>query len=168
MLKRLSHRFVQRYGIWLLVQLALGTAVVALTAVVVLHLALPVEVHSAAGTAAVQGGLVSEDELLETLQGHPTAARRIADVMRPGLFKSAAPLRDRPMADKTIEKIRSQLTLQCIMQINGEAVAYVNVQNNGLKKCRVGESVEDLFTVLNINDKSVEISIIEHRTILSL
>lgn len=112
--------------------------------------------------------LASTDKLLEGLRTGDRAASRLAAAMRPGLFKSAAPLSDRPMADKTIEKIRSQLRLQCIMRIQGQFVAYVNVENRGLKKCRVGDCVEDLFTVVNIKEKSVELRIIEHPTVLSL
>jgi hypothetical protein len=88
--------------------------------------------------------------------------------IRSGLFKSEATLSDKPMADKTIERIRSQLKLQCIMELNGELVAYVSIKGVGLKKCKIGDSINDLFTVLNINNKSIEITIVGHREILSL
>jgi hypothetical protein len=87
---------------------------------------------------------------------------------RQGLFRSASPLRDRPMADKTIEKIRSQLTLQCVMEMNGQPVAYIHLKDGGLKRCRIGDSVDDLFTVLDIGPKSVDVSILEHKVKLNL
>jgi hypothetical protein len=72
------------------------------------------------------------------------------------------------MADKTIERIKSQLKLKCIMEIRGEPVAYINIKGASLKKCKVGDSVSDLFTVLNINKHSVEISIVDHKVTLNL
>jgi len=110
----------------------------------------------------------------ETLTAIPAAPADPPDVLsttyvvRSNLFRSSRSLQDKPMADKTIERIRSQLRLQCILQIDGEPIAYVNVKNMGIKKCRVGESVADLFTVLNIYPKSIEISIVDHRVTLSL
>jgi hypothetical protein len=92
----------------------------------------------------------------------------LARMIRPGLFKTAAGLRERPLADKTVENIRSKLTLQCIMPINNELVAYINVSGAGLKSCRVGDSVTDLFTVLNISKTEVEISIVDHKVTLRI
>lgn len=92
----------------------------------------------------------------------------VLGAIRPGLFKSAAPVRDRPIADTAIERIRSQLSLGCILETEGELVAYIRVKDLGLKRCKTGDSVEDLFTVLDIQEKSVVISIIDHRVKLSL
>lgn len=89
---------------------------------------------------------------------------------RPGLFKPATGLQDKPLANKTIERIKKQLKLQCVMEMNGQPVAYINIQGVGLKKCCVGENVNDLFTVLYINkqNKSVDILIVEHKITLHL
>ena len=54
------------------------------------------------------------------------------------------------------------------MEMNGEPVAYVHIKGTGLKKCKVGDSVSDLFTVLNIDKRSIEITIIDHKVTLSL
>ena len=94
----------------------------------------------------------------------------LAGVFRAGLFKAATGLRDKPIADKTIERIKSQLKLQCIMEMNGQPVAYISIKSDGLRKCSIGDYVNDLFTVLDINkqNKSVEISILEHKITLTL
>ncbi len=168
MLQRVWRALVRRYGVWLVVQAALGLGLAALATGLVLEITLAVRIDGR--PAAVPSGeeLVPTDSLLEGFQAGESAANRLSAAMRTGLFKSAASLGDKPMADKTIERIRSQLRLQCIMQLDGEPVAYVHVENNGLKKCHVGQSVEDLFTVTAIGDKSIEITIIEHPVTLSL
>ena len=88
--------------------------------------------------------------------------------LRPGLFKPVAPLRDKPMADKTIESIKSRLALQCILPIAGQPVAYINIVGLGLKPCRVGDTVEDLFTVLDIAPNSVQLSVLDHKILLTM
>jgi hypothetical protein len=168
MLKGALRGVTRRYGIWLVVQGTMGLGIVACAALLILEAALPVRVDTAPTAAAPDEAVVSADELFGGLQTSETAAGRIAAALRPGLFKSATPVSDKPMADKTIEKIRSQLKLQCIVRIKGQPVAYVNVENRGLKKCRVGDRVEDLFTVVNINENNIEIEIIEHPITLSL
>ncbi len=181
MFKRSLQALVRRYGIWLILQVALGAGLFALTVVLALELARPIRVSGAPARTAgdpqriiprwgplATGELVSADQLLEGLPTRETVSNRIAAAMRAGLFKSATPLGDKPMADKTIEKILSQLRLQCIIPISGELVAYVNVDKSGLKKCRVGDSVEDLFTVIGIGQRSIEITIVDHPVTLSL
>ncbi|HEX3006985.1 MAG TPA: hypothetical protein VHO90_05155 [Bacteroidales bacterium] len=89
-------------------------------------------------------------------------------VKRKGLFKPSTPLSDKPIADSTIEKIKSQLQLQCIMALNNEPIAYINITGVGLRKCKVGENFQDLFTVVGINTNSVDVTIIGHKVTLSL
>ena len=168
MFTRSLHVLVRRYSIWLMVQAALGAGLLILTVVLVLELARPIRVSGEPAGTVATGELLSADQLLERLSARETVSNRIAAAMRAGLFKSATPLRDKPMADKTIEKILSQLKLQCVLPINGELVAYVNVEKSGLKKCRVGDSVEDLFTVIHIGQRSIEITIVDHPVTLSL
>jgi hypothetical protein len=168
MLKRMLHGVIHRYGVWPALQVVLGIALVGLAGTLVLEVALPVRVEAPPKAATLDAEIVSADGLLEGLPAREKAAARMADAMRPGLFQSATPLGDKPMADKTIEKIRSQLKLQCILQIDGHPVAYIDVGNNSLKKCRAGESVADLFTVVNINQRSVELTVIGHPITLSL
>ncbi len=54
------------------------------------------------------------------------------------------------------------------MELNGERVAYVYIEGVGLRKCKPGDSVGDLFNVLNIYEKSIEITIADHKIILKL
>ena len=92
---------------------------------------------------------------------------KISEVYRAGLFKSGGTVSSRPLADKTVERIKSKLRLQCVMKMGGELVAYIHIEGLGLKKCRVGDSVEDMFSVLDISKGRVEISIIGHKVSLS-
>ncbi len=89
-------------------------------------------------------------------------------ITRKGLFRPATPVADKPMADKTIERIKSQLKLQCVMNMNNEPVAYINITGVGLRKCKVGESIQDLFTVTVINTNSVDVTILGHKVTLGL
>jgi hypothetical protein len=159
---------VRRYDVWLVLQVVLGMGLTTVTVTLAVELLRPVRVTGKPTGVAPPRGLMSTDELLAGLQARETTSNRIASAMRAGLFRSATPLSDKPIADKTIERIRSQLTLQCIMRVNGELVAYVNVTNSGLKKCRVGDAVEDLFTVVGIGEKSIELTIVDHPVTLSL
>ena len=70
--------------------------------------------------------------------------------------------------DTTLERIRSQLKLKCILKLSGEFVAYVNIKGEGLKQCKVGDRINDTFTVTSIGDKQIEVTIIGHTVILSL
>lgn len=88
--------------------------------------------------------------------------------IRTNLFKPATPLRDKPVADKTIEKIKSKLKLQCIMEINHEPTAYIQIDGAGLKQCRSGQTIHDLFTVLAIHQDRVDVSIIDHKVTLRM
>jgi len=146
--------------------MAAGT--VTLTGVLVLELVVPVRLDSDMVDTSPNMNAVASNKLSEILQPDSAEFQELSKIMRQGLFKSVTPLRDKPMADKTIERIKSQLKLQCIMEMNGEPVAYVNIKGTGLKKCKVGDSVSDLFTVLNINKKSIEVTIVDHKVTLSL
>ena len=61
-----------------------------------------------------------------------------------------------------------QICKQCIMDISGKTTAYITIKGVGLRKCCIGDKVQDLFTVLDINEqnKSVDISIVEHKVTL--
>lgn len=98
----------------------------------------------------------------------PAEPAAVLATVRQGMFRSAAPLQDRPLADKTIEKIRSQLTLRCILEVYRQPVAYIQIKDAGLERCKVGDSVRDLFTILDIHPKSVDLNILDHRVTLSL
>lgn len=168
MLKKVLKKLINRYGLWRVIHMVIATATVILVGMLILELAIPVRLDSAANDTAFNMNVTDANHLPKVFQPASAGFQELSRVIRPGLFKSATSLRDKPMADKTIERIRSQLKLQCIMEMSGEPVAYVNIEGVGLKKCKVGDSVSDLFTVLTINKKSIEISIVDHKVTLSL
>ena len=164
---RIKERW-KRLGSWRVARGGMAATVGCLAAALIAQLAAPAQnglpADPVAQRAADPAGALPEN--LDASVAVDVDA--VLSVFRPGVFRSAAPLQDKPLADRTIEKIRSQLTLQCIMQMNGQPVAYIHIKDAGLKCCVVGEAVGDLFTVLQIRDKSVDVSILEHRVTLSL
>lgn len=160
-------RLINRYDAWQWIRIALAGAIVSSACVLVLELAVPLRCSDEAANLPVTNA-ITDGALSEIAQPAPAESRETGKSIRPGLFKAESPIRDKPMADKTLEKIKSQLKLLCIMRLNGEPVAYVDIKGEGMRQCRVGDSVNDLFTVLDIGDKSVAISIVGHRQILSL
>ena len=156
---------VNRIGTWQWIQIALAIGIIAATGVLVWQLASPLPLDGGLVGGAVRNTVTTAD--LSKL-GKPEEDRlqKVTKIIRPGLFKSETPLSNKPMAEKTIEKIRSQLELRCITDLNGEPVAYIRIKGEGMKKFAVGEGC-DLFTVLDIGEKSILISIVEHKTVLS-
>ena len=92
----------------------------------------------------------------------------MTNLIRPGLFKASTGVVGRPMAEATIERIKSQLKLRCIMEMKGEPTAYINIKAIGLKRCGVGDNVGDIFTVVDIGKRNVVITIVGHKVTLSL
>ena len=166
MLKKLMDRLVDRYGSWRLVHAALAAPAIVLLIVLMLGLLLPVRLSSNSHIAASNVKETTAIDLSKTLEPSAADLQGLAKVFRPSLFKASASLGDRPMADRTIENIKSQLALKCVMAMKGEPVAYVYIKSVGLRQCRVGDSVGDLFTVLDISKGSVEISIVGHKVTL--
>jgi hypothetical protein len=167
MLKKKMNRLMNKCDVWRLIRIALAGGIITSATALVLELVMPLRLNNdTADTSTIN--TVAANDLPKILQPRHTGIHEVAKIIRAGLFKSETPLRDKPMADKTIERIKSQLELQCIMELNGEPVAYVNIKGIGMKKCKIGDSVSDLFTVLNIGKKSIEITIVGHREILSL
>ncbi|MHC4211976.1 MAG: hypothetical protein ACYSWP_01260 [Planctomycetota bacterium] len=157
-----------RSGLWRLIHAIGITTVTILMVVVVLELAVPVQidtqsVYPLAGPSVTPFG--PDAAAVVSLQ---PVFSELATKTRSDLFKPATVLADKPMAEKTVERIKSQLKLQCIMRINGKAVAYINIKGTGLKRCKIGERIEDFFTVVDIGDKAVETTILGHKVTLSL
>ncbi len=146
----------------------LAAAVLALLVLFLLLLAVPVRLQPTTVTISNDTNLVLTRTLNRVLQNDVPNIKQFPKRIRTGLFKAPTPISDKPLADKTIERIRSQLKLQCIMELGGQRVAYVYINGAGLKKCKVGDSIRDLFTVLNIGTNDIEISIVGHKTTLSL
>lgn len=162
------NEIVKKYGSWKLAQAVLVVGIIISTGILTLEVVIPVRFDSDAFGNLTSLNTETSGNLSGFLQSESSKRPAVAKITRSGLFKSDASIRDKPMADKTIEIIRSRLKLQCILELNGEPVAYLHIKDTGLRKCRVGDSVDDLFTVIGINEKSIEITIVGHRQILSL
>ena len=168
MLKKQIDKLIKRYGLWRLIHISLAVVVILLVCVCVLEFAIPIGQDIVGSELSSNVHISADINSPEIFQPKAENSGEIAGVIRPNLFKAAGGLSDRPMADKTIEKIKSSLKLQCIMEMDGKPTAYINIDGVGLKKCTAGDTVENLFTVLNINERSVEISIVEHKVTLGL
>ena len=164
MLRGLIHNIITRHGLGRCVTTMLSAAIVVMLAVIILQLALPVSVSS----IKVGDTSRSHNVSARSIVTRPHEDRPLVKVMRRGLFKPATPLADKPLADKTIQKIKSQLKLQCIMEMTGTPVAYINIKGMGLRQCKVGDSISDLFTLASINKNSVDVTIIGHKVTLGL
>jgi hypothetical protein len=169
MIKKFTVTIIHRFGVRRAIQIALMSLFGILLTTAILQWFVPIHsVRTDNQINALSGSAISENITL--LLDENKNKDREAVVYRPGMFKPATGIQDKPIADKTIERIKDQLKLQCIMELNGQVIAYINIQGVGLKKCRMGESVNDLFTVMNINKESkcVEISIVGHKITLHL
>jgi len=153
---------------WRLAHVLLGGVALALSIVLALELLMPVYVDSQKRPSGLSNHPQQIGRLLQMLREPPGDPDKVARTIRSGLFRAATGVSDKPMANKVIDRIRSQIKLQCVMKIGGEPVAYVNIEGVGLRKCRVGDSVEGLFTVVTINKRSVETTIIGHKVVFAL
>ncbi|MHC4156798.1 MAG: hypothetical protein ACYST6_18030 [Planctomycetota bacterium] len=164
MVTKLLNELISRYGPWRLVQYGLAALTAGLVVVLVLELLIPVGLSSNPVAVGPDIGAAGVSEIPQ-----PTTRdfQELTKVFRRGLFKASAGLGDKPLADRTIERIRSKLTLKGILLIRGEQVAYVHVEGEGLKRCKIGDSVGDLFTVQNIGKRNVEIAIVGHKVTLT-
>ena len=150
-----------------LINALLAISVLVLAVITLFVFFKPIQLESQEPSADMIKSILSTS-LSELLPAASNDDANLSRVIREGLFKTATPLRNKPMADKTIEKIKSKLKLQCIMQMNQESVAYINISGVGLKQCRLGQSISNLFTVLAIYNDNVEISIVDHKVILRM
>jgi hypothetical protein len=166
MMKKRIIILLKRYDIWQWTQIILIGSIVISSGLLVEQLVVSPCFENDAVYTPISDTVV-DGNLAEIAQIKSSGFQEVGETMRPGLFKSENPQHDKPLADKTIERIKSQLKLQCIMDLDGESVAYVKVKGEGMKRCRSGDTVSNLFTVLNINETSVEITIVGHRELLS-
>jgi hypothetical protein len=167
MTKRFFTKVINHFGMWRSVQigLAIFSAILLTTAISQVF----VPIHSQQAQTENASEFIPNENVKKLLNDNEDKTKeQIA--YRPGMFQPATGLADKPLANKTIERIKDQLKLQCVMEMNGQPVAYINIQGVGLRKCTVGENVNDLFTVLDINkqNKSVDVSIVEHKVTLHL
>ena len=169
MISRLLKKIVRRLGVWRSVQAALGGSALILFATAISQVFVPFD-SGQTDWQAKKGTEFAASANISVLLDEDKGETKKEIAYRPGMFSPASGLGDKPLADKTIERIKEQLNLQCVMEMNGEIVAYININGVGLKKCCVGENINDMFTVLEINkeNKSVGISIVEHKVTLHL
>ena len=169
MISRFIKNIVNRFGVWHTVQAVLAGCAVILFTAAISRLFVPIHIERT-GSQANTLSEFSASENISALLDENKDKKREAIAYRPGMFKPATGLQDKPLANKTLERIKGQLKLQCVMEMNGQPVAYINIHGVGLKKCCIGENINDLFTVLGIDiqNKSVDISIIEHKVTLHL
>jgi hypothetical protein len=166
MVKKKIVKLLRRYDLWQWAQIMLIGGIVISSGLLVQQLIVsPSFEIDAVYTPAPD--IIVDGNLAEIAQIQSAGYREGGRTIRPGLFKSENPQHGKPMADKTIERIRSQLKLQCIMDLDGEPVAYIKIKGEGMKQCRSGDTISNLFTVLNINKTTVEITIVGHREFLS-
>ena len=169
MIGRFIKNIVNRFGVWRTVQAVLAGCAVILFTAAVPRLFVPIHIERTDSQANTLSEFAASEDI-SVLLGESKDKKREAIAYRPGMFRPATGLRDKPLVNRTIERIKGQLKLQCVMEMNGQPVAYINIQGVGLKKCCIGENINDLFTVLDINkqNKSVQISIVEHKVTLHL
>jgi hypothetical protein len=167
MLNTLTQRITLDHAKWRSIHLSLVGLNLVLAAAFGFQCLTPMRADNPAGQT-VDGNSPSAIQLSDIMQPSLNDFETLAPLIRPGLFKPSSSVQDNPMADKTIERIKSQLKLQCITQISKEIVAYIHIEGLGMKKCKVGDTVNDIFTVINITKANVEITIIGHKVVLSL
>ena len=161
-------KLTARSGLWRLIHATGITTVTILAVIFVLELAVPVQIDTQTVSPSASPSVASIVPNADDVVSLQPAFSELTTMTRSDLFKPATVLADKPMAEKTVERIKSQLKLQCIMRIKGKTVAYISIKGTGLKRCRIGERIEDLFTVVDIGDKTVEATIVGHKVTLSL
>ena len=166
MLKSYLLRLVQKYGPWRVIHILLAGITTLLLLTTISFLLVPVQTNIAELDVAVNTDIANFNSMTEPSSKEETNTSNLLSKMRGGMFKSASNMRARTMADKTVEKIKSQLKLQCVMKMNGQQIAYINIKNSGMKKCEIGDTVDDLFTVMDIQKKIVDITILGHKVTL--
>ena len=84
------------------------------------------------------------------------------------MFKPAIPLPSRPMARESVNRVRGLLTVHGILELGGQRVAYINVKGMGMKAYKAGDEVEELFKVIRIEPRKVEVEITGERLELEM
>jgi len=89
-------------------------------------------------------------------------------IRRRSLFEPAVPLPSRRMAKHAVDRILAMLALSAITDIDGQKVAYIRVKGFGMRRFREGEGMEEMFKVLRIGRKSVQLEVVGERLELAL
>ena len=107
--KKKINRLLNKFDVWRLVQIALVGGIIALTGILVSELVIPLQSNNnTVNTSTINP--IATTNLSEIVQAKSTGFQEITKIIRPGLFKSETPLRDKPMADKTIERIKFEFS----------------------------------------------------------
>ena len=131
-------------------RIGLGAVASALLVMIALEIVLPgneVSSEMVAGPGLVNAHRqASADDL----------AKQLEAIDNRRLFEPSIPLPARSMAKKSVDRIREQLSLHGITRVNGRLVAYIGIKGTGLQRFRLGDGIEDLFTVTRIDAGAVE------------
>jgi len=162
--KKTKTKNIKKSDLWHTLQTIFVLGIIVTLAMLALELTKPMEYYKT-GTIVDPNLFVTKEttDIYETSYSGSDTIR-----IKSGLFKPETQINDKPLADKTIQAIKSRLALQCIMDKNGEPMAFVKIQGEGLKQCFVGDTVSDLFTVKSIEEKSIKVLIVDHEVTLSL
>jgi len=161
--------FFERYTAWRSIHVVLAVSKIVLALITLVSFALPAKSTIKITSTSQELASVDSNHFQDLLhsQGLSSPASRVP--IRSGLFKSAARLR-RATEDKTVEIIKSQLTLCSLTSLKGAPIAFVSIKGKGMRPCRIGETITDRFKVLDINleQNKVDIEITGKKTTLNL
>ena len=161
--------FFARYTTWRSIHVMMGIITIVLALIALIAFALPARSTVKITSASQEPASADSNHFQDLLhsQGLSNPASRVP--IRSGLFKSAARMR-RAAADKTVEIIKSQLTLCSLTSLKGAPIAFVSIEGKGMRPCRIGETVTDRFKVLDIDleQNRVDIEITGKKTTLNL
>lgn len=161
---------LSKYDPWRLIGMLLGVGIIVVAGALVYELAALSWQGDGTPHISSNANTIDPNSLSDLLNPGSKSIHDLARVMRAGLFSPATPSRDNPRAQNTIDRIKKRLQLKYIGELNGELVAYIKItegSNSSMEKCKAGDVVPDLFTVIEVYEKSVAIKIVEHRTILT-
>jgi len=161
--------FFERYTTWRSIQVVMAVSAIVLALIALVAFALPAKSTIKITSTSQELASVDSNHFQDFLhsQGPSNPASRVP--IRSGLFKSAARLR-RASEDKTVERIKSQLTLRSLTSLKGAPIGFVSIKGKGMRPCRIGETITDGVKVLDIDlaQKKVDIEITGKKTTLNL
>ncbi len=158
-----SLRHVQ---VWRLLQITLALTALALGVGTIRAALAPVEANPQDTEMASQVAVMDRPTRTFTAEPNNRVDSNSPVFTRRGLLKTASPLRQRTTGDKTVEQVTSLLALRCIMPSGDGKVAYISIKNKGMRRCAVGDCVEEMFTVLGIRENSVDIEVADKNVTL--
>lgn len=156
-----SQGFNDKHSFRKIIKITLFLAIAVMVAASILQIILPVKPFKpdvfAEGFFAARPKIRQSESKPEIKMDHS---------VRAGLFKPSRRVNGNSYVDKTVQDIFKSLKLQCIMPIGGQKVAYIVLKKGQLRKCKVGDTVKDMFTVIDIQSDNVNIDILGNRLTL--